>query len=104
MSATSAQICTVAPEQAGQRLDRVLAALMPDLSRSRLQDLLAKGAVGLEGVTIKDPNHRVKPGDAYAIVLPPIVSASPRGQDIPLEVLYEDKDLIVVEKPAGLVV
>ena len=106
MSATelSAQICTVTPEQAGQRLDRVLAASLPDLSRSRLQDLLGKGAVELEGVTIKDANHRVKPGDVYRIVVPATVSATPRGEDIPLAVVYEDKELIVIEKPAGLVV
>jgi 23S rRNA pseudouridine1911/1915/1917 synthase len=94
----------VLPDQAGQRLDRVLAALLPDLSRSRLQDLIAKGAVAEDGVTIKDPNHRVKGGEHYAITIPQAVPARPRGEDIPLTVVYEDKDLIVIDKPAGLVV
>jgi 23S rRNA pseudouridine1911/1915/1917 synthase len=104
MPATSDQICIVAPEQAGQRLDRALAALMPDVSRSRLQELIGKGAVGLAGTTIKDPNHRVKGGENYTIVIPATVAATPRGQDIPLSVVYEDKELIVIDKPAGLVV
>ena len=92
------------PEQAGQRLDRVLAVLVPDLSRSRLQELIGTGAVALNGKTIKDPNHRVKGGEACRVVVPAAVSARPQGQDIPLTVVYEDKDLIVIEKPAGLVV
>ncbi len=77
---------------------------MPDVSRSRLQELIGKGAVGLAGNTIKDPNHRVKGGEDYVLTFPAIVTAVPRGQDIPLAVVYEDKDLIVIEKPAGLVV
>ena len=100
----SAQIRAVTPDQAGQRLDRVLAALMPDLSRSRLQELIGKGAVVLDGKTIKDPNHRVKGGETCGVTIPPALPARPRGQDIPLSVVYEDKDLIVIEKPAGLVV
>jgi 23S rRNA pseudouridine1911/1915/1917 synthase len=104
MPATSDQICTIAPEQGGQRLDRALAALMPDVSRSRLQEWIGKGAVGLAAATIRDPNHRVKPGEHYTIAIPATVPALPRGQDIPLSVVYEDKELIVIEKPAGLVV
>jgi 23S rRNA pseudouridine1911/1915/1917 synthase len=104
MSAISPHICAVAPEQSGQRLDRALAALLPELSRSRLQDLIGKGAVTLAAKTIKDPNHRVKGGEVYSLEIPPALPARPRGQDIPLSVVYEDKDLIVIEKPAGLVV
>jgi 23S rRNA pseudouridine1911/1915/1917 synthase len=89
---------------AGWRLDRFLAAQLGDLSRSRLQQLLEQGAVSLSGRTIKDANHRVKPGEAYDVVIPAAVPARPRGQDIPLSVVYEDKDLIVINKPAGLVV
>ena len=58
----------------------------------------------LAAKTIKDPNHRVKGGEVYSLEIPPAVPARPRGQDIPLSVVYEDKDLIVIEKPAGLVV
>ncbi|HEX4105120.1 MAG TPA: RluA family pseudouridine synthase [Rhizomicrobium sp.] len=94
----------VPPDRAGQRLDRVLASLLPDLSRSRLEALIDQGAVTRGDATIKDANHRVKGGETYAIALPAIVPAAPRGQDIPLTVIYEDKDLIVIDKPAGLVV
>jgi 23S rRNA pseudouridine1911/1915/1917 synthase len=74
------------------------------MSRSRLRQLLDDGAVTHGGVTIRDPNHRVKPGERYEVVVPPPVSAKPLGQDIPLSVVYEDADLIVIDKPAGLVV
>ena len=77
---------------------------MPDFSRSRLQQLLETGAVTLGAATIKDANHRVKPGDGFTVTVPPTTPAVPQGQDIPLEVVYEDKDLIVINKPAGLVV
>ena len=100
----SLQTCAVTPDQAGQRLDRVLAALLPDFSRSRLQELIGKGAVELDGATIKDPNHRVKGGEICRVAVPETVAARPRGQNIPLAIVYEDKDLIVIDKPAGLVV
>jgi 23S rRNA pseudouridine1911/1915/1917 synthase len=93
-----------AENQAGQRLDRFLADAHSDMSRSRLRQLLDAGAVTRGGETIRDPNHRVKPGEVYLIVVPPPVPAAPLGQDIPLAVVYEDKDLIVIDKPAGLVV
>ena len=99
-----------AEDQSGQRLDRFLAAAHADMSRSRLRQLIDAGAVTRAGVaprggeTIRDPNHRVKPGETYAIKIPPPVAAAPLGQDIPLAVVYEDKDLIVIDKPAGLVV
>src|SRR3954464_13210945 len=94
-------------DHAGWRLDRFLAASLPDFSRSRLQQLLEAGAVSLgdqQKLTIRDANHRVKPGDSYSVIVPPTASAIPQGQDIPLAVVYEDKDLIVINKPAGLVV
>lgn len=91
-------------EHAGWRLDRFLAAALPDFSRSRLQQLLEQGAVSLRGGTIKDANHRVKTGDVFAVAVPPPAPAIPQGQDIPLQVVYEDKDLIVIDKPPGLVV
>jgi len=94
----------VPPDQAGQRLDRVLASLLPDLSRSRLASLIDQGAVTLGTRTIKDANHRVKGAETYEITVPAAIPATPRGQDIPLTVVYEDKDLIVIDKPAGLVV
>jgi len=90
--------------QAGHRLDRVLASTLGDLSRARIQQLLSEGHITRDGATIKDANHRVKGGDVFEVFVPPAAEARPRGQDIPLDVVYEDKDLIVIEKPAGLVV
>jgi len=94
----------VAAEQAGQRLDRFLAGAFPDLSRSRLQALLASGAVARGQQTIGDGNTRVKPGEAYEVQVPKPAPALPQGQDIPLSIVFEDKDLIVIDKQAGLVV
>jgi 23S rRNA pseudouridine1911/1915/1917 synthase len=94
----------VASEQAGWRLDRFLAVALGDISRSRLQQLLQSGAVTHTRKTIRDGNFRVKPGEAYTVHLPPPSPPLPQGQNIPLQVVYEDKDLIVIEKPAGLVV
>lgn len=98
----------VSDAETGQRLDRYLAGACPDMSRSRLRQLIDEGRVTQitagSNITIKDANHRVKPGEHYKIEVPAPVSASPVGQDIPLDVVYEDDDLIVINKPAGLVV
>src|SRR5437763_4322076 len=88
----------------GWRLDHFLAANLPQLSRSRLQALIAEGRVTLTGETIGDPNKRVKPGDLIAITIPPPIPATPQPQHIPLTIVYEDADLIVIDKPVGLVV
>jgi 23S rRNA pseudouridine1911/1915/1917 synthase len=74
------------------------------MSRSRLRQLIDEGRVTRGGQTIKDPNHRVKPDETYVLDVPQVVAADPVGQDIPLTVVYEDNDLIVIDKPAGLVV
>jgi len=91
-------------DHAGWRLDRFLAAALPDFSRARLQQLLSQGAVLSGARTIRDANHRVKPGESYTVIPPPAAPATPQGQDIPLDVVFEDKDLIVINKPPGLVV
>jgi 23S rRNA pseudouridine1911/1915/1917 synthase len=88
----------------GWRLDHFLAVNLPELSRSRLQGLIVNGAVTLGGATIGDPNKRVKPGDMVTILIPPPAPATPQPQSIPLTVVYEDSDLLVIDKPAGLVV
>src|SRR5882672_1705551 len=88
----------------GWRLDHFLAVSLKELSRSRLQALIAQGRVTLAGETIGDPNKRVKPGDSVSIFLPPPASPEPQPQDIPLVIVHEDSDLIVIDKPAGLVV
>jgi 23S rRNA pseudouridine1911/1915/1917 synthase len=90
----------VAPE----RLDRYLAARLPALSRMRLKALIQQGYVRLGGVTITEPSQRVKPGQRIDLELPPPVPAAPEPQAIALTIVYEDEDLAVVDKPAGLVV
>ena len=95
---------TVAPEQAGLRLDRFLALALGDVSRSRLKGLIESGAVTRDGGTIGDAGLRVKPGETFMVRIPPPEPAEPQPQDIPLTVVYEDSDLIVIDKPAGLVV
>jgi 23S rRNA pseudouridine1911/1915/1917 synthase len=92
------------PEHNKWRLDHFLGTHIPDLSRSRLQAAIADGRVTLADETIGDPNKRVKPGEVYTIVIPPPKPAEPEPQDIPLTVLYEDADLIVIDKQVGLVV
>ncbi|HSC19990.1 MAG TPA: RluA family pseudouridine synthase, partial [Rhizomicrobium sp.] len=91
-------------EHNGERLDRFLALALPDLSRSRLQALLAADAVSRSGETIRDGNTRVKPGELYEVAVPEPAPAVPLGQAIPLKIVHEDEDLIVIDKHAGLVV
>jgi 23S rRNA pseudouridine1911/1915/1917 synthase len=92
------------PDDAGTRLDQLLAASLDALSRSRCQALIKGGAVSIGGATILEPSYRVKSGDAITVVLPPPEDPVPKGEDIPLNILFEDADLIVLDKPAGLVV
>ncbi|MBI4366453.1 MAG: RluA family pseudouridine synthase [Deltaproteobacteria bacterium] len=102
----------IAAEEAGQRLDRVLAARIPALSRSRLKALILAGQVTIqvtiqgtiEARTILDPATQVKSGDAVVVNLPPSEAATPQGEAIPLTIVYEDDALIVIDKPSGLVV
>ena len=93
-----------ANEDAGTRLDQFLAARLPAISRSRLKQLIEAGNVTRQGEKIRDANTRVKPADLYQIRVPAPIPAKPQGQDIPLVVVHEDNDLIVIDKPAGLVV
>jgi 23S rRNA pseudouridine1911/1915/1917 synthase len=91
-------------EDKGARLDRFLAAKLSTLSRTRLKALILAGEVQSSGRTIKDPEYRVKPGEAFELRVPPPRAAKPAAEKIPLDVVYEDKDVIVIDKPAGLVV
>ncbi|MDR6758907.1 23S rRNA pseudouridine1911/1915/1917 synthase [Mycoplana sp. BE70] len=94
-----------AGEDAAGRLDAWLAdALGGEYSRSRLKALIEQSAVLVNGTAVTEPKRKVHPGDAIEITLPEPEDPEPKGEDIPLEVLYEDNDLIVVVKPAGLVV
>jgi 23S rRNA pseudouridine1911/1915/1917 synthase len=104
MTVTMKKSVVVATDQAGERLDRVLATHMSELSRSRLKALIEAGAVALDGRTIRDPNHRVNSGAAIVVDVPPPEPAKPAAEPIALNVVYEDDDMIVIDKPAGLVV
>ncbi|WP_439472109.1 RluA family pseudouridine synthase [Brevundimonas sp.] len=88
-------------ETGGVRLDKALADAFPTLSRARLQALLAEGAVSLDGEAIGSGSSKARPG-LYTVTLPPVAPATPQPEAIPLTVLYEDADLIVIDKPAGM--
>lgn len=90
--------------EAGIRLDRMLAARIDGLSRSRLQALIKDGAVRLATRTLSDPGHRVKPGESFVVTVPEPEPAEPAGEAIALSIIHEDAHLIVIDKPAGLVV
>src|SRR4029079_11217624 len=107
----------VAAGEAGERLDRVLAARVAELSRSRHKALILAGRVAIDGATIRDPRHRVHAGGTIAphlsrvhaggtiaLDLPPVQDVEIKAENIPLSVVFEDNELIVLDKPAGLVV
>jgi 23S rRNA pseudouridine1911/1915/1917 synthase len=94
----------VAEADAGGRLDRVLAANVAELSRTRLKALIEAGSVAVDGRTIRDPGQRVNSGAAIVVDIPPPAPAKPSAEPIPLAVVYEDGDIIVIDKPKGLVV
>jgi 23S rRNA pseudouridine1911/1915/1917 synthase len=91
-------------DAAPERLDRALAAAWPDLSRSRLQALIRQGQVRLDGDLVSDPSHKATAGAEIVLDEPPPAPAAPAAETIPLQIAYEDDDLVVVDKPAGLVV
>jgi 23S rRNA pseudouridine1911/1915/1917 synthase len=94
----------VADGEAGSRLDRVLAASFREFSRSRLKALIEAGAVAVDGRTIRDPSHGVNSGAAIVLDVPPPEPAKPVPEAIPLNIVYEDHDIIVIDKPKNLVV
>jgi 23S rRNA pseudouridine1911/1915/1917 synthase len=94
----------VPADEAGDRLDRVLARHIAALSRSRLKVLIEAGAVAVDGQTIRDPSHNVNSGSAILVDVPPPLPAKPEPEPIPLRIIYEDDDIIVIDKPRNLVV
>jgi 23S rRNA pseudouridine1911/1915/1917 synthase len=88
----------------GERLDKMLAGALDGLSRSRLKALIEDGRVSTDGRIVTDAAYRVKPGQNFDVFIPDPVPAVPLPQDIPIAVVYEDEDLLVIDKPAGLVV
>ncbi|QWG19348.1 RluA family pseudouridine synthase [Bradyrhizobium sediminis] len=95
---------TVAGDEGSARLDRVLAVRRPELSRSRLKALILAGSVTAGGAPIRDPAYHVTAGDTITIDVPEAVAAEPAGEDIALDIVYEDDDIVVIDKPRGLVV
>ena len=97
---------TAAP--GGQRLDVALTEAARDaglvLSRTRIKGLIEAGALSLDGAPATDANRKLKGGEALVLVVPPAEEAEPRGEAIPLAIVYEDAHLVVIDKPAGLVV
>ncbi|MGH6899493.1 MAG: RluA family pseudouridine synthase [Geminicoccaceae bacterium] len=95
---------TAGPDDAGQRLDKFLATRLPELSRARLQDLIGAGEVSRDAAVITDGSSRVKPGQRYTVHVPEPRPAAPQSEARPLDVVFEDEHLLVLDKPAGLVV
>ena len=97
-------VVTVAGDEGSARLDRVLAVRLADLSRSRLKALILAGQVAVKSVPVRDPAYHVASGDTITIDVPEAVAPEPKGEDIALDIVYEDDDIIVIDKPSGLVV
>ena len=94
----------VPADAAAERIDRFLVSRLNQFSRARIQGLIRAGSVRDQGGTIRDPAVKVKPGDVVEVEVPPPVSAVPLPEQLDLDVVYEDAHLIVIDKPAGLVV
>ena len=98
---------TAQPEAAGERLDRFLAARLEaptPLSRTRLKVLILEGAVTENGTAVTDPSQSVRAEAEYALLLPPVREATPQAEDIPMDIMFEDDHIIVLNKPSGMVV
>jgi len=96
----------VAPEHGAERLDRFLAAAVSEqnVSRTRVKSLIEAGHASIDGATVKDPSQLLRAGQIAGLRLPPPTDPAPSGENIPLQIVYEDEHLLVIDKPAGLVV
>jgi 23S rRNA pseudouridine1911/1915/1917 synthase len=99
----SCERVVISDSEAHDRIDRVLAA-RTGLSRTRLKALILEGAVAVGDRTIRDPGYRVNLGDTVTVAVPEAEPAEPKPESIPLNIVYEDDEIIVIDKPAGLVV
>ena len=95
---------TAPADAGGARLDKWLAEAGIGMSRSRLRALIEEGRVTLNGAPATDPSAKVLVGGVYVVIPPPPLAAEPHAEDIPLEILFEDKHLIIINKPPGMVV
>lgn len=98
------RICKVKTEQQGQRLDQLLSQEFPDSSRSFLQKLIAEGAVRVDGAVCGSKKYKVEEGQAISVMLPEPKPLEVEAENIPLDILYEDADVLIVNKPRGMVV
>lgn len=94
----------VKKEEEKWRIDKLLVGRLPDLSRSRIQSLIASDCVRLDDLGITNANHRVKARQTIEIILPPVREPEPKPENIPLDIVYEDSHLLIVNKAAGMVV
>ena len=97
------RVLAIAPDEATGRVDKLLADRLPEMSRARVQALIAQGRVSRDGLAVADASARAQPGD-YRLEIPPPEPAEPQAEAIPLTVLFEDAYLIVIDKPAGMAV
>ncbi|MET0600093.1 MAG: RluA family pseudouridine synthase [Mesorhizobium sp.] len=104
-AAAGMKVLDAGPEAAGKRLDQwLVAALGPDFSRNRVQTLIAEGLVSVDGTPAREARRKLAGGERVELAIPAPQPAAPQAEAIPLDILYEDAELIVVNKPAGLVV
>ncbi len=90
--------------EAGERIDRLLARRLEGLSRTRAKRLIEEGQVSHDGAILRDPSLKVRPGQDFTVIFPEIAAAAPAPQKIDLDVRFEDAHIIVLDKPAGIVV
>ncbi len=93
----------LSPEDAGLRLDKVLATHLPEFSRTRLQELIAQGNITVDGICLNDASCKAREGMEIRVTLPPLIDPTPQPRNIPLDIVYEDADLIVINKPPNMV-
>jgi len=95
---------TFTPHRPGERLDKTLADLLPHLSRAHIQRLIKKGEATVNGAAVRKPSTRLEGGETITIHIPPAEPQTLLAERIPLDILYQDEEVIVVNKPAGMVV
>jgi 23S rRNA pseudouridine1911/1915/1917 synthase len=103
-AAMSLAVIAVETDDAGVRLDRMLARHLPTLSRTRLKRLIEQGLVAADGTVSRDPALKVQQGESFVVSIPEPEDAAPAAQTIALDICFEDAHLLVIDKPAGLVV
>lgn len=98
------EVYAVPAEADGERLDRYLAAEVPQFSRSQIQRLIDEGHIVCSRVKVTKANTQLREGDTISVTFPDAVAATPVAQDLPIDILFDDEDVVVVSKPAGMVV